>query len=35
MSIHTIKTHRKNILEKFEASNTAHLLTIFRRKGFL
>jgi len=35
LSVHTVKTHRKNILEKFEANNTAHLLDIFRRKGLV
>jgi len=35
LSEHTVKNHRKNILRKFEASNTAHLLDICRRKGIL
>lgn len=33
ISTHTVKTHRKNILEKFDASNTPNLLEICRRKG--
>lgn len=35
ISNHTVKTHRKNILEKFGATNTPNLLNIFRRKGLL
>ncbi len=35
LSMHTVKTHRKNILEKMKAKNTAHLLDICRKKGLL
>lgn len=35
ISTFTVQTHRKNILQKLEARNTAHLVRIFFESGAL
>ena len=35
MSIHTVKTYRKNLMIKFNAKNVTHLVTLALKKGYL
>lgn len=35
ISMHTVDTHRRNLIQKFEAKNTVHLIYIALKKGIL